>query len=151
MLASVKRLFFVLVLGLAGCVVDTEIPDGLREIRPEIGRMSLVREPDGAGRLDFAFKYVLAITDERGIAEVRWSYRLVTVEEKVLAQVEQRMRESEPDQTRILVEGERARTLEIPAGGLESGGTYVLWVTVVYPGEEGPEIVGELLQRVRAE
>jgi hypothetical protein len=154
-LRVVRRFLLALALLISvapACVVDDEIPEGLRELRPEIGSARLVREADGSGRLDFSFRYVMAITDEAGIAEVRWIYSLVDRQQSVLGQVEQRMREPQPEKTQILVQGERSRTLPIDAGKLRPGGRYVVWITVTYPGEDGRQaIVGELLHPVDAE
>lgn len=138
---------------LAACVVDDEVPDGLRELRSEIREARLARRPDGSGRLEFTYRYVLGIADDGGIDEVQWLYRLVTRDERVLAQVLQRMREAEPDKTRILVQGDRTRTLVIPPGRLEPATTYVLWITLFYPDDETgePAILGELLWPVRPE
>jgi hypothetical protein len=147
-LLTLALLFFVP----AGCVVDDEIPEGLRELRPEIAKAHLVRAADGSGALEFSFRYVMAITDDAGIAEVRWIYSLVDRQQNVLGQVEQRMREPEPGKTQILVQGERSRTLPIDPGKLKAGGRYVIWITVTYPGEDGRQsIVGELLQAVDVE
>jgi hypothetical protein len=154
MLRRMRRALSLLALVLfAGpaCIVDDTIPDGLRELRPEIGTATLHREPGGAGRLDFQFRYVLAITDDTGIAEVRWRYRLVDRDDHALAEVTQRMRNAEPDKDRILVQGERTRTLPVPAG-LQAGQTYVLRVAVMYPDEAaGEKTIGELLWPVTAD
>ncbi len=155
MLRAVRRFLLAIVLFSCiapACVVDDEIPEDLRELRPEIGSARLVRQPSGSGHLDFTFRYVMAITDDAGIAEVRWIYSLVDRQQQVLAQVEQRMREPEPGKTQILVQGERSRTLAIDPGKLKADGRYVLWITVTYPGEDGRQsIVGELLHPVDVE
>ncbi len=134
-----------------GCVVNEDLADDTRELIPTIKEDAkgqhlahLEAASDGSGVLQFTFHYELGLIDEEGIAEVQWRYSLITVEREPLATFEQRMRKPEPGRTQILVQGDRPRKLEVPAGRLQDGETYVLWIEVSYRGE----LLGELLHSV---
>jgi hypothetical protein len=133
---------FTFVLGLVlcgvlsgGCVVKDELKEGLREMRSEVPLLTLTRNADGSGLVDFTFKYGIAVVDEGGIAEIPWNLRLVDRNQVVYAELFQVMRKAEPDERRALVTGERRRVLEVVPGLLSPGGTYALWITATYEGE----------------
>jgi len=133
---------FTFVLGLVlcgvlsgGCVVKDELKEGLREMRSEVPLLTLTRNADGSGLVDFTFKYGIAVVDEGGIAEVPWNVRLVDRNQRVYAELFQVMRKAEPDERRALVTGERRRVLEVEPGLLSPSGTYALWITATYEGE----------------
>ncbi len=125
----------------AGCVVEDEMKDGLRQMRSELGAASLTVAPDGSGQLTFKFQYGIALVDDAGIEPFHWVFRLVDADRNVLAEREQEMRKAQPEKTRVLVTGERERTLDVPAGGLVEGRTYVLWVIVSYRDETLHEVL----------
>jgi hypothetical protein len=125
----------------SGCVVEDELKDGLREMRSELASSSLSVAPDGSGRLAFKFQYGIALVDEAGIEPFPWVFRLVDPDRTVLAERAQEMRKAQPEKTRVLVTGERERTLDVPAGALVEGRTYVLWVTVTYRDETLHEVL----------
>lgn len=127
-----------------GCVIDDDYEDGLIELRPSMKEAELTVGPGGAGALDFTFHYEFGVVDAEGIPEVRWRYSLMTKDRVVLAEVEEQMRKPEAEGvTQILVQGDRTRTLEVPAG-LNRGATYILWVETYYR----DEVLAELLHRV---
>ena len=128
------------VLVVAGCIVKDELKDGLREVEPGMKRAALARD-GGSWRLEFTFIYQMGIVDEEGIEEVRWTYALVTKDRVVLEENRQPMREGQPEKTEILVEGERARSLELDADEIVDGETYVIWITLFYRGENLKEFL----------
>ena len=129
-----------------GCVVKDELKDGLREMRSQMAESRLETHLDGSGELYFKFQYGIALVDEDGVEPFPWEYRLLDSQRNVLASNAQDMRKPEPDKTKVLVTGERERRLEVPAGQLEVGRTYVLWIVIRYR----EEILHELLWPVTA-
>ena len=125
-------LLLLLVVGLAGCVVKDELKNGMREMRGEVATARLDAFPDGSGHLAFTFQYGIALVDDAGIDAFPWEFRLVDRDRRLLAFNAQEMRKAEPGKTRVLVTGERVRSLEIPAGTLSVGETYVVWLAVDY-------------------
>jgi len=139
----VMRLLFSGLVALApvGCVVEDEMKDGLRQMRSELGKAALSVAPDGSGRLTFKFQYGIALVDDAGIEPFPWVFRLVDADRNVLAEREQEMRKAQPENKRVLVTGERERSLDVPPGLLVEGRTYVLWVIVSYRGETLHEVL----------
>lgn len=142
--------------GVTGCLgaddfASDDIEDGFRESLYLLSYADLQANPDGSGLVDFQYRYGLGIRDDEGIEEVRWTYQLVDANERVLASVEQRMRDPQPEKTQILVEGKRTRQLEIPAGMLRSGEDYVLWFTLEYRGERLSEYLHAITEGERYE
>jgi hypothetical protein len=105
--------------------------------------------PDDSAIVDFTFHYELQIVDSDGIEPVWWRYSLVRAcsdddrdaddcqinTRPVLATNDQEMRKGEPNKTEIFVEGDRPRTLDLPAGVIRRGDQYVLWIEVRYRDE----------------
>lgn len=129
---------------LVGCVVKDEMKDGLREMRGEIVDTRLDRRDDGSGRVSFTFQYGIALVDDQGVSPFPWRYRLVDRDRHVVAEHSQDMRDAEPGKTRVLVTGERTRFLDVPAGGLREGETYILWVEVDYREERLFEVLASV-------
>ena len=119
----------------SGCVVKDELKDGLREMRGEMADVSLDTNADGSGRLNFKFRYGIALVDDAGVQPFPWEYRLVDSDRRILASNAQEMRKEESGKTRVLVTGERARKLDVPPGTLVLGRKYIVWILVHY-GEE---------------
>lgn len=131
-----RALCLLAALTVSGCVIKDELDDGIREVRPSVRAIELARFADSSGRLEFTFHYQLGIVDEAGIAEVIWTYALIDpADRRVLAETTQRMRKPDPGKTEILVEGDRARSLDVPAGQVQDGVNYVLWITLSYRDE----------------
>jgi hypothetical protein len=118
-----------------GCVVKDELKEGLREMRSEVPLLTVTRNADGSGLVDFTFKYGIAVVDEGGISEIPWNVRLVDRNQVVYAELFQVMRKAEPDERLALVTGERRRVLQVEPGLLTPTGTYGLWITATYEGE----------------
>jgi hypothetical protein len=127
-----RAALLLLVVGLAGCVVKDELKNGMREMRGEVATARLDAFADGSGHLAFTFQYGIALVDDAGIDAFPWEFRLVDRDRRLLAFNAQEMRKAEPEKTRVLVTGERVRSLEIPAGTLRVGETYVVWLAVDY-------------------
>ncbi|MBU0550413.1 hypothetical protein KKF91_12800 [Myxococcota bacterium] len=139
-----RALILLPALLLWGCeIIKEEYPDGLRELRSAMKVIEL-RAAEGGAEVEFTYHYELGIVDEAGIADLQWRYALFTRDEAVLAEHSQRMREGEPDKTKLLVMGDRERRLEIPHR-LSSSETYILWIFVDYRGER----LGELLTGIK--
>lgn len=133
-------------LALAGCDVERYIVkdelgeavssgESVREMRGRITYADLRRAPDGSGRLEFLFVYLLGIVDPDGVAPIDWRYALVHPESGEVAAGEDTMREGDPTTEPVLVHSElpgRRRVLDIPPGRLEADQTYVLWLTLWY-------------------
>lgn len=131
---------------LAGCDVESlivkdevgeAIDDGevVAEMRGQVISAALTAAPDGSGRLDFRFVYLLGVIDPEGIAPVTWTWRLYHPDRRELAVDHGTMRESFPDRTAVLVHSDergKSRSLLLPPGALEPGGRYVLWITNYY-------------------
>ncbi len=128
------------------CVVKDEATDGTIEMRSAVTQALLTVAPDGSGHLDFTYAYLLGIVDDEGIDVVEWRFVLIDADRLEYAETVQPLREAELEQVRILVEGERERTLQCDAGQLASDQTYVLWITVHY----GEEVLQEKFLAVRA-
>lgn len=140
---------------LAGCDVEryiikdelseaVESGESVREMRGRVTYAELTRRPDGSGRLEFLFVYLLGVIDPEGIAAVDWRYALFHPDRTRLAIAADEMRGPQPERDHVLVHSElpgRHRTLEIPAGRLVDGQTYVLRLTLFYR----DEILFELL------
>ena len=120
---------------LTGCIVKDELHDGIREVLPTMKSVSFERSPDGSGRVDFTFNYLLGIVDDGGIDEVRWEFSVITPAREVLVVEEEPMRKAQPEKTQVLVQGDRSRSIELPPGTLRADGTYVLSVALFYGGE----------------
>lgn len=129
-----------------GCVVEDDIADGTREMRGGLTSLIIEGTPDGAPVLRFDFTYLLGLVDEAGIAPVDWDVTLRTRDQQVIARLTQTMRDPDPEQTQVLVVGERHRDLPLPANTLRAGEGYILWFVMTYRGE----ILGEFLEPVYA-
>jgi len=129
----------------AGCVVKDEAKDGAIEMRSAVTQALLTVAPDGSGQLDFTYAYLLGIVDDDGIDVVDWRFALMDPDLFEYAETVQPLREAEMEQVRILVEGERERSLSCEAGQLSPDKTYVLWITVSY----GEDVIDEMLLAVR--
>lgn len=125
----------------SGCVIDEDIEDGTREMRG--GLTSLVIEPGAEGQavVKFSFTYLLGLVDEAGIAPLDWVVTVRTRDQQVLGRLEQVMREPSPDQTKLLVVGERKRELPVPAAALRPGEGYILWFEMTYRDERLAEFL----------
>ena len=89
--------------------------------------------PDGTGRLDFAFEYLLGLVDDDGIGEVTWSYSLTDRTRRAYGSVTEPMRQLKPDEASpLFVEGTRTRSLDVEQGMLTPSQTYVLWIKIFY-------------------
>ena len=93
----------------------------------------------------FTYAYLLGIVDDDGVDVVDWRFSLIDADRFEYAETVQPLREAELDQVRILVEGERARTLRCEPGELNPSGTYVLWIEVTY----AEDIIDEMFLAVR--
>jgi hypothetical protein len=129
-----------------GCVVEEDIADGTREMRGGLTSLVIEGSPDGAPVLRFNFIYLLGVVDEAGIASVDWDVTLRTQDQQIVARLTQVMREPDPEQTKVLVVGERRRDILLPANTLRAGDGYILWFVMKYRGE----ILGEFLEPVYA-
>lgn len=135
----------LLALSTAGCVVKDELKNGMREMRGEVATARLDAFPDGSGHLAFTFQYGIALVDDAGIDAFPWEFRLVSSDRRLLANEAQEMRKAEPEKTRVLVTGERVRSLEVPAGTLRVGETYVVWLAVDYRQERLFELLSPVV------
>ncbi|MFN3199061.1 MAG: hypothetical protein ACE366_11740 [Bradymonadia bacterium] len=141
-MACCRHLFIMLLFfafATTGCGVDDfaddGIEDGFRESLYLLTSANLDIAADNTATLNFEYRYGFGIRDDMGIEEVRWVYRLVDADARVIAEVEERMRDPQPEKTEILVEGRRTRTLQIDAGLLTPGTEYVLWFDISYRGD----------------
>jgi len=125
----------------SGCVVKDEATDGAIEMRSAVTQALLTVSEDGSGHLDFTYAYLLGIIDDAGVDVVEWRFALMDADLFEYAETVQPLREAELDQVRILVEGERERSLNCEAGQLDPNKTYVLWITVNY----GEDVIDEML------
>lgn len=121
-----------------------ESGESVREMRGRVTLASLDRAPDGSGRLEFLFVYLLGIVDREGVQAITWRYALFHPDRTELAADQDVMREAEglsetgAPVTHVLVHSElpgRRRVLQIPAGRLVDGQTYVLRLTLWYRAE----------------
>jgi hypothetical protein len=131
----VRWLVVICALLATACVVKDEATDGTIEMRSAVTQALLTVAPDGSGHLDFTYAYLLGIVDDAGVDVVEWRFALIDAGRTEYAETVQPLREAELERDRILVEGERERTLQCEAGQLEPDRTYVLWISVYY-GEE---------------
>ena len=83
---------------LSGCAVDTGLEDGTWQATGKVAEASLVVMPDGTGRLDFVFDYLLGLVDDDGIGEVTWSYSLTDRTRRAYGSVTEPMRQLKPDE-----------------------------------------------------
>ena len=141
----IRAASLLLALTTAGCVVKDELKDGMREMRGEVATARLDAFPDGSGHLSFTFQYGIALVDDAGIEAFPWEFRLVDRDRRLLASESQDMRKAEPEKKRVLVTGERVRSLEIPAGTLRVGENYVVWLAVDYRQERLFELLSPVM------
>ena len=127
-------LLLILSLGtLSGCVIEEDLSStynqahiGLNEWNFEVNQSS--------NRITFNLGYLIGISDVDGVDEIRWNYRLVTLDQQDLAQNTEVMRNAELGRQQIFVQGQRERFLDIPHT-LTVGQNYVLWFTLYYRDE----------------
>ncbi len=121
-----------------------ESGESVREMRGRVTFAALERAPDGSGRLEFLFVYLLGIVDPEGVDAITWRYALFHPDRTELAAEQDVMREAEgltedgAPITQVLVHSElpgRRRTLDVPPGRLVDGQTYVLRLTLWYRSE----------------
>lgn len=124
----------------AGCVVDDEIPRYARVFKG--GLTHLERVPGQTGpELHFSLAYLLGLADEEGIGAIDWQITLRSPEGQVLSELTQNVRAADPTEQRVLVVGERSRSIPLPAGLLREGQGYILWFVFYYRGEILTEIL----------
>ena len=102
-----RHLALLMTCFVSACAVDTGLEDGTWQATGKVTEASLVVMPDGTGRLDFAFEYLLGLVDDDGIGEVTWSYSLTDRTRRAYGSVTEPMRQLKPDEASpLFVEGE---------------------------------------------
>lgn len=129
-----------------GCIIDDTLDDDLREIESEVTIYEARVDPDGGGTLRFNYHYDLGMVDSLGIAEIQWTFEVIDLDQAVLGETNQLMRNAQPEKTEILVTGDRERTQPFVPGRLGEGETYILRITLYYQGHP-PETPVEILEQ----
>jgi hypothetical protein len=144
----IKALLLILVTVLSShaCVVKEELDDTYKQAHIGLNQWSL-KFDNSANKyyLNFELGYLIGLNDKDGIQDIDWRYQLVTVDQELLAEVSEVMREATVDRTQVFVQGARSRKLPINRP-LRTNQSYVMWVVLTY----NDEILKEKLFEIKA-
>lgn len=145
-LSKVLLLVLVIILASHACVVKEELDDTYKQAHIGLNQWSL-KFDNAADKyyLNFELGYLIGLNDKNGIQDIDWRYQLVTVNQELLAEVSEVMREASVDRTQVFVQGARSRELPINRP-LQANQSYVMWVVLTY----NDEILKEKLFEIKA-